>query len=151
MKTFTISHSLVVLIMAFAIATATLSQNLPFDEANTDTTTGQEVPVSSSHAGRFLSSRNDKYRVVGAMMTCDRYPKVCRLKGSPGRECCRKRCVDVRSDRSNCGKCGKKCGYSEICCKGKCVNPMFDKKHCGVCFNKCKKRSSCSYGMCSYA
>ncbi|OWM83390.1 hypothetical protein CDL15_Pgr012871 [Punica granatum] len=63
-----------------------------------------------------------------------------------------KKCVDLKTDRLNCGKCGYKCKYSEICCKGKCVNPMSDKKHCGVCNNKCRhKKGKCVYGMCSYA
>ncbi|KAK2999190.1 hypothetical protein RJ639_023029 [Escallonia herrerae] len=86
-----------------------------------------------------------------ATVTCDKYPRVCRAKGSPGRDCCRKKCVNVETDRLNCGRCGRKCKYSEICCEGKCVNPRFNKGHCGGCNNKCKKGSSCTYGMCSYA
>ncbi|KAE8696735.1 hypothetical protein F3Y22_tig00110647pilonHSYRG00098 [Hibiscus syriacus] len=63
----------------------------------------------------------------------------------------KKRCVNVTTDRLNCGKCGRMCEYSEICCKGNCVNPMSNKWHCSVCNNGCDKGSKCLYGMCSYA
>uniref|UniRef100_A0A7N0SWD4 Stigma-specific Stig1 family protein n=1 Tax=Kalanchoe fedtschenkoi TaxID=63787 RepID=A0A7N0SWD4_KALFE len=94
--------------------------------------------------GRMLAGHQKK-------MTCDKYPRVCRVAGSPGRDCCRKKCVNVDGDRANCGKCGKKCKYSEACCKGKCVNVLREKKNCGRCGNKCKKGNTCRYGMCSYA
>jgi hypothetical protein len=94
-------------------------------------------------SGRFLASK--------VTMTCDKYPPICRAKGSAGPDCCRKQCVNVMSDKLNCGKCGKRCKYSEMCCQGKCVNPSVDEKHCGKCNQKCKKGSSCLYGLCSYA
>ncbi|XP_059662581.1 stigma-specific STIG1-like protein 1 [Cornus florida] len=103
------------------------------------------LPTSLRGTGRFLAQTR---RVT---MTCNKYPRVCRAKGSPGPDCCKKKCVNVKTDRLNCGICGKKCKYSEICCKGLCVNPLSNKKHCGGCNTKCKKGSSCVYGMCSYA
>ncbi|XP_052203566.1 stigma-specific STIG1-like protein 1 [Diospyros lotus] len=106
---------------------------------------GQGVTTSLRGASRFLSEK------PRAAMTCDKYPRVCHVKGSPGPDCCKKKCVNVKTDKLNCGMCGKKCKYSEICCHGKCVNPWNDKKHCGSCNNKCKKGSACAYGMCSYA
>ncbi|XP_030553013.2 stigma-specific STIG1-like protein 3 [Rhodamnia argentea] len=103
-------------------------------------------------AGRFLTQAASSR----AVPTCDKYPRICRDKGSPGPDCCKKKCVNVSADRLNCGMCGHKCKYSEICCRGQCVNPMSDKKHCGGCNNKCNRKkgsssSSCVYGMCSYA
>ncbi|ESR63011.1 hypothetical protein CICLE_v10017961mg, partial [Citrus x clementina] len=65
--------------------------------------------------------------------------------------CCYKKCVDVKKNQLNCGKCGSKCKYYEICCQGVCVNPSFNHKHCGRCYNKCKNGSSCFYGLRSYA
>ncbi|KAL7244231.1 hypothetical protein ACSBR1_016461 [Camellia fascicularis] len=103
-------------------------------------------PISLRGTNRFLAQK-----LVRVNMTCDKYPRASRAKGSPGRDYCKKKCVDVRTDRLNCGKCGKKCKYSEICCKGACVNPRDNKKHCGSCDNKCDKGSLCVYGMCSYA
>ncbi|XP_031394937.1 LOW QUALITY PROTEIN: stigma-specific STIG1-like protein 1 [Punica granatum] len=115
-------------------------------EATFEATDDDSIPLRG--IGRFLAQE-----VLGsALTTCDKYPEICRVKGSPGRNCCSKKCVDLKTDRLNCGKCGYKCKYSEICCKGKCVNPMSDKKHCGVCNNKCRhKKGKCVYGMCSYA
>lgn len=105
----------------------------------------QETTSSLRGANRFLAQK------TRAAMTCNKYPRVCRAKGSPGPDCCKKKCVNVLTDRLNCGMCGKKCKYAEICCKGHCVKPMSNKKHCGGCNNKCKKGNACVYGMCSYA
>ncbi|XP_010252476.1 PREDICTED: stigma-specific STIG1-like protein 1 [Nelumbo nucifera] len=106
-----------------------------------------EQPSSLRGTSRFLAQAKARRTV----MTCNKFPRVCRAKGSPGPDCCKKKCVNVLTDRLNCGMCGRKCKYSQICCKGECVNPLMDKKHCGQCNNKCKKGSKCVYGMCSYA
>ncbi|KAL0535227.1 hypothetical protein IC582_029552 [Cucumis melo] len=82
------------------------------------------------------------------LLTCNKYPRVCRRKGSAGPDCCKKKCVNVERDRNNCGRCGKKYKYSKICCKGKCVNPLFNRKHCGGCNIECSKGSFCVYGIC---
>ncbi|GMJ15598.1 hypothetical protein like AT1G11925 [Hibiscus trionum] len=96
---------------------------------------------------RFLAWQNPK-----PSMTCDKFPRICRLKnGSPGPDCCQKKCVNVKKDRSNCGMCGYKCKYGEICCRGQCDNASFDKRNCGGCNNKCKRGEFCVYGMCNYA
>lgn len=96
---------------------------------------------------RFLAQS----RPPADKMTCDRYPRVCKTKGGPGPDCCKKQCVNVMTDSLNCGMCGKKCGYFEMCCRGECVNPSTDEKNCGRCNNKCGNGSSCVYGLCSYA
>lgn len=100
---------------------------------------------------RFLAQRDIPVPANMNLMTCDKFPRVCRLKSSKGPDCCKKKCVNVKSDRLNCGMCGYKCKYPEICCKGKCVNASFDRRNCGGCNNKCKKGESCVYGMCNYA
>ncbi|KAM1041240.1 hypothetical protein ACFX13_031185 [Malus domestica] len=41
-------------------------------------------------------------------LTCNKFPKICRAKGSQGTHCCKK-CVIVFTDRANCGK---KCKYN---------------------------------------
>lgn len=106
----------------------------------------EQEAASLRGVGRFLSQYHQP-----ANMTCNKFPWVCRLKNSQGRDCCNKKCVNVITDRMNCGGCGCKCKYSEICCKGKCVNTSFDKRHCGGCNKKCKKGELCVYGMCNYA
>ncbi|KAK4439367.1 hypothetical protein Salat_0271600 [Sesamum alatum] len=105
-----------------------------------------EPSTSLRGVSRFLAP---KTRFT--LMRCNKYPRVCRVKGSPGPDCCKNICVNVTRDRFNCGRCGHKCKYSEICCKGKCINPFTNKQHCGGCNNKCKKGSKCMFGMCSYA
>ncbi|EOY28766.1 hypothetical protein QUC31_013221 [Theobroma cacao] len=107
----------------------------------------EEPSYHQGRIGRFLA---DGPRAP-ARMTCDKYPTVCRARGSPGSDCCNKQCVNVMTDKGNCGKCGKRCSYSEMCCQGRCVNPSVDEYHCGRCNNACKKGSSCLYGLCSYA
>ncbi|GKF40666.1 stigma-specific STIG1-like protein 1 [Tanacetum coccineum] len=96
-------------------------------------------------ASRFLAQHSS------GLLKCNKNPRLCRARGSPGPDCCKKKCVNVKTDKQNCGLCGKKCKHQEICCKGKCVNVMKDKRHCGGCDNRCKKGNTCVYGMCSYA
>ncbi|CAN8294108.1 unnamed protein product [Cochlearia groenlandica] len=133
-----------VLIMVLSIA-ITLSEPLKVEATHVTNhkKCGQVIAPTRGQRGWW-------YR-PSAIMTCDISPKVCRLKGSLGRDCCRNRCVNLTTDRFNCGKCGRTCRFSEICCNGYCVNPMFDKRHCGGCFKKCYKGRSCAYGMCNYA
>ncbi|KAL7591054.1 hypothetical protein Lser_V15G32035 [Lactuca serriola] len=96
-------------------------------------------------ANRFLAQQSR------GLLKCNKNPRLCRVKGSAGPDCCKKKCVNVKTHKQNCGLCGKKCKNQEICCKGKCVNPLADKRNCGGCNNRCKKGNSCIYGMCSYA
>ncbi|XP_031491037.1 protein GRIM REAPER-like [Nymphaea colorata] len=83
--------------------------------------------------------------------SCKKYPFVCRLRGSAGPDCCKSHCVNTFTDKSNCGRCGKKCKHGETCCGGQCVHLSFNKSHCGRCFNRCSNGDSCSYGLCGYA
>ncbi len=106
----------------------------------------EQEPASFRGVSRFLSQNN-----LPANVTCNKFPWVCRVKNSQGPDCCYKKCVNVITDRMNCGMCGYKCKYTEICCKGKCVNTSFDKRNCGGCNKKCKKGEFCVYGMCNYA
>ncbi|KAE8656523.1 F-box/RNI/FBD-like domains-containing protein [Hibiscus syriacus] len=131
----------IVFVFFMALAITNLSATPSQDEEDR----GQVEPPSVGITSRFLAQK------PRGAMTCNKYPRVCRVAGSPGPDCCKKRCVNVTTDRLNCGKCGRKCKYSEICCKGKCVNPMSNKWHCGGCNNGCDKGSKCLYGMCSYA
>ncbi|XP_030490695.2 stigma-specific STIG1-like protein 1 [Cannabis sativa] len=139
---------LAIMLMALTIITnADLIATVP-NQPTTSTEAESEKAASSNSLlrgtkSRFLASRRP--------LTCDKNPKVCYAKGSAGSDCCKKKCVDLSSDRVNCGRCGKKCKFSELCCKGRCVNPRSDKRNCGSCNNRCNKGSSCVYGMCSYA
>ncbi|KAJ0803584.1 putative stigma-specific protein Stig1 [Helianthus annuus] len=72
------------------------------------------VPISGSLRGasRFLAQH------MRGLLKCNKNPRLCRAKGSPGPDCCNKKCVNVKTDKQNCGLCGKKCKNQEICCKG---------------------------------
>ncbi|KAJ4804543.1 hypothetical protein LUZ62_017109 [Rhynchospora pubera] len=108
-----------------------------------------------SHTGTYDSMRGFTYLVnrnkPRETATCDKFPRVCRAKGSAGPDCCKKQCVNVMTDNLNCGECGRRCLYGQTCCSGNCVDVMYDKRNCGACKNKCKKGSFCNFGMCSYA
>ncbi|KAE8659770.1 F-box/RNI/FBD-like domains-containing protein [Hibiscus syriacus] len=130
-----------VIALFMALANTNLSATPSQDEEDRSQVEPPFVRITS----RFLAQKPRGAR------TCNKYPRVCRVAGSPGPDCCKKKCVNVTVDRVNCGKCGRKCKHSEICCKGKCVNPMSNKWHCGGCNNGCDKGSKCLYGMCSYA
>ncbi|KAF6173261.1 hypothetical protein GIB67_026956 [Kingdonia uniflora] len=95
---------------------------------------------------RFLVHENprEKYH-------CNKNYSVCKAEGSPGSTCCNNKCIDLKTDKNNCGACKKKCKYTEACCRGQRVNLTFDKRHCGKCGNKCAPGGYCIYGMCDYA
>ncbi|KAK2999191.1 hypothetical protein RJ639_023030 [Escallonia herrerae] len=147
MKTFLMLAMLVALALTASAAPSTEDEMVVAGDDETFDVPHREDEKQTSLRGssRFLAQK------PRATMTCDKYPTVCRTKGSPGPDCCKKKCVNVMTDKLNCGVCGKKCKFPEICCKGQCVNPRSNKRHCGGCNNKCKKGSSCKYGMCSYA
>lgn len=122
--------------------------------ASSETAPSKEESLVNHEDGRLNNSLNDGERYDygrGMRMTCDKYPRVCRVRGSKGPDCCGKTCVNVWTDRNNCGRCGHICKHSEICCRGKCVNPMWNKYHCGGCGNICHHGDSCVYGICSYS
>ncbi|KAJ1428716.1 Stigma-specific protein Stig1 [Sesbania bispinosa] len=84
---------------------------------NQNSTKNPAVPSSESTSLRGTKGAFHGYKYGRGVMTCDKYPRVCRVKGSEGPDCCRKKCVNVSTDRNNCGRCGKRCKYSQICCK----------------------------------
>lgn len=110
-----------------------------------------ETESNSSFLHRNDRSLRQKMRARAVRLTCNKFPRLCYAKGSPGPHCCKKKCVNVLTDKLNCGKCGNKCKYSEVCCKGKCVNPSFNRSHCGGCNNRCKNGGFCAFGLCNYA
>lgn len=56
----------------------------------------QPEQTSLRGMSRFLAQQNLK-----PVMTCDKFPRICRQKnGSPGPDCCKKKCVNVKKDRS---------------------------------------------------
>nr|GMD06951.1 stigma-specific STIG1-like protein 1 [Ipomoea batatas] len=149
-------YGMCTILMSIAITTLSSTQHKDEEEEEAAGDGGllnaAEPPQFLRGTGRILAQKGKEKKVEKARnLTCNKNPRICRAKGSPGPDCCKKKCVDVMNDRQNCGLCGKKCRYNETCCRGKCVSTLFDKNNCGGCRKKCKKGTTCVYGMCSYA
>ncbi|KAL5712673.1 hypothetical protein ACHQM5_014819 [Ranunculus cassubicifolius] len=135
---------------AFTLAEVEEEDEYPIETETLDGSFGhgetEERDPSMRGMSRFLAQK-----IPINATDCGKYPKICRRKGSPGKNCCKSKCVDLKKDKLNCGECGKKCKFTSMCCKGHCVNQSFDRRNCGECGKKCKKGDYCEYGICSYA
>ncbi|KAK1319128.1 hypothetical protein QJS10_CPB04g01711 [Acorus calamus] len=74
---------------------------------------------------------------------------MCLTEGSLGLDCCWKRCVDLKNDSFNCGRCGKyyrprtcdifprmcltEGSLGPDCCGKRCVDLKNDSFNCGRC------------------
>jgi hypothetical protein len=76
---------------------------------------------------------------------------------------CDGRCVDVESDRFNCGDCERPCDAGYLCdrgacvlqcppgesdCVARCVDVLHDRVHCGDCATRCADGQDCFDGVC---
>ncbi|KAB1215168.1 hypothetical protein CJ030_MR4G001388 [Morella rubra] len=141
----------VIIFMDIFLWIAALPQGVENEHSSYDQVpSGNKELLSSSSVGmgRFISHKRSR---IPRLMACNKIPRICRVKGSPGPHCCNNKCVNVSTDRLNCGMCGKKCQYNKICCDGKCVNPSVNGKHCGGCSKGCSNGSVCVFGLCNYA
>lgn len=72
-----------------------------------------------------------------------RTPVVCASRpGEAPPSRCGSYCVDLMTDRANCGECGRNCGVDDngvplSCCQGRCVNTTTDRRNCGLCGRNC--------------
>nr|GEW12165.1 stigma-specific STIG1-like protein 1 [Tanacetum cinerariifolium] len=71
---------------------------VPIEEEDEDL-----VPTYGSLRGssRFLAQHSS------GLLKCNKNPRLRRARGSPGPDCCNKKCVNVKTDKQNCGLCGK--------------------------------------------
>jgi hypothetical protein len=74
-------------------------------------------------------------------------------------------CVDLGSNFTNCGRCGRRCSGAESCqngecvtpdcepgqkrCNDICVDPRRDPQNCGTCGNACRATQGCANGKCA--
>ncbi|XP_021288712.1 stigma-specific STIG1-like protein 1 [Herrania umbratica] len=144
--------SVLVVVLALGIvATANLDQLDDNDNYSAAEEDGNDIETKQLFMLDETEGRSLLQKKRTRRLTCNKVPRICHARGSPGPQCCKKKCVNILMDRLNCGKCGKKCKYNEICCKGKCVNPSFNRKHCGGCNNRCSNGELCVFGLCNYA
>jgi hypothetical protein len=85
-----------------------------------------------------------------------------------GMTACDGRCVDLRSDPDNCGRCDNECqeNHGQVCsngkcaakcastlsnCTGACVDEQTDPANCGACGLACGCDQTCSGGVCGSA
>lgn len=156
------THCFLISVLLFSLFLINIEANTTLEEEKDDhhqelaiddslDSSNNENESTSSFLHRKDRSLRQKMRTRTVRSTCNKFPRICYAKGSPGPHCCKKKCVNVLTDKLNCGKCGNKCKYSEVCCKGKCVNPSFNRSHCGGCNNRCKNGGFCAFGLCNYA
>ncbi|QHO18938.1 hypothetical protein HN51_061637 [Arachis hypogaea] len=83
---------------------------------------------------------------------CRMRPWVCNNNGEfpPRSTCCGNRCVNVVSDRNNCGACGIRCAFNRQCCFGLCRDINWSILNCGKCGHRCPYGVLCVFGMCGY-
>jgi len=73
----------------------------------------------------------------------------CNLFCSGMTECCGGTCTDIQMDAENCGACGTICGPpAETCCYASCVDVMTDAGNCGDCGVECATNIPCHLGSC---
>jgi len=153
----------VILIIAITMAlTITLSmrsiskveEKPPFPRTDTSYTYPKELFIKekkilfpSKRLSRFLAVENED-----AGEHCNKEDnEIFDVKAGKNSTCCNNKCMDLSTDKNNCGSCKKKCEYTESCCRGKCVDLAYDKRHCGRCNHRCGHGEYCVYALCNYA
>ncbi|KAJ6775923.1 hypothetical protein OIU74_000167 [Salix koriyanagi] len=117
----------------------TLSQGLEMDD-------GKKKLMPSKRLSRFLAEGKNPRAADHCLKNNER----CNILEGKNYKCCNNKCMDLSTDKDNCGACKKKCKYTENCCRGECVLISLDKRHCGKCNNRCLQGEFCVYGMCNY-
>jgi hypothetical protein len=102
--------------------------------------------MPSKRLSRFLTEEKNPR----AADHCYKDNEICHIQQGKNHKCCSNKCMDLNTDKHNCGSCKRKCKYTEDCCRGECVLLSLDKRHCGKCNNRCQDGEFCVYGMCNY-
>ncbi|XP_027368589.1 stigma-specific STIG1-like protein 1 [Abrus precatorius] len=86
-----------------------------------------------------------------AIVGCRNTPWICSQGEFPPRSlCCGDLCVDITTDRNNCGLCGIRCPYNWLCCNRLCRNTNLNPFNCGSCGRICPIGRFCIFGFCAY-
>ena len=101
-----------------------------------------------------------------ALAACGEAPAPAPASCSEGETLCAGQCVDLNTNRENCGSCDRNCGSSEVCdgsgqcalscqdglsdCDGTCSNLDSDNQNCGSCGRTCLEGEICDgNGQCA--
>ncbi|KAJ6965866.1 stigma-specificIG1-like protein 1 [Populus alba x Populus x berolinensis] len=106
----------------------------------------RRIDTSTRLLSRFLAEEKNPR----AADHCNKDNEICHILQGKNYKCCNNKCMDLSTDKQNCGACKRKCKYTEDCCRGECVLLSLDKRHCGKCNNRCQEGEFCVYGMCNY-
>ena len=107
----------------------------------------ENVTDASSSSSTSLMELKDENQIIG----CRGRPLICSRGEFPPRSmCCGDRCVDVTSDRENCGLCGVRCTFNRQCCNRLCLNTNLNLFNCGRCGRVCPFGRLCVFGSCAF-
>ncbi|MEW5896558.1 MAG: hypothetical protein AB1668_02605 [Nanoarchaeota archaeon] len=88
---------------------------------------------------------------------------VCEAVCAPGLTLCNGQCVNLQTDKDNCGSCGTVCSNGQVCsngactlscspgqtlCANTCVDLKTDESNCGSCGTVCPKDNECTESKC---
>lgn len=117
--------------------------------------TGMMSPSKGYYPHHMMSSGgvSSQVRRLAVAANCTSNPNICASIVTYGANatCCASTgaCVQLQSDRTNCGFCMYNFAAALGCCNGVCVSTMTDNLNCGTCGTTCKN-SLCTNGLCGY-
>ncbi|NP_001412748.1 protein STIG1 precursor [Nicotiana tabacum] len=142
--------NLLILIILTLSSTPITTMSIPETNRRNATTNSYTDVALSARKGAFppprklgeYSTNSTDYNLI-----C----KTCKRLSERNTCCFNYSCVDVSTNRFNCGSCGLVCNLGTRCCGGICVDIQKDNGNCGKCSNVCSPGQKCSFGFCDYA
>lgn len=125
------------------ICSAAVCTAVPAEPASTLTTAPTTAAVTTAVPTTTASSATPLTTLTfGPVVTA----KACLVRGGT---LCDGLCVNLSSNRTNCGSCGKVCkSLAPDCCSGTCVNLLTNASNCGSCGHTCPLFTSYETGSC---
>lgn len=105
----------------------------------TATNTGDDVPgADGGGGGKDATTLGDAAKTDGGSGGIDTGPGCDKCGGAT--------CLDLKTDKMNCGTCGNAC--SDVCCNGVCIDTTNDSANCGSCGMACTGGNTCCSSAC---
>ena len=122
---------LVTIALTFAVTTAIITTTTTITNPTTekfapkdpfkDLTSPEGVKIRPSRflAQKDVEGQEPKARNRSAAERCNKDSEICCSTGANSTmACCNSKCMDLSTDKKNCGACNKKCKFGETCCGG---------------------------------